>query len=186
MLVHPVDDWRLAQLTYLLTSILSIKPISSLLVSMMFLSSLLTLANFRFWTSGFGVITSPAVENGFRLVDRKFFVPKVSLVMSWRKNRSDVSHQLVLRFAKALHMLINPWKRATSTSLPLISTDLLWKLSTYATTLPCPSWTLAQAQVTCPQLWPPSWDQNLRTLVWKYTKMWYSIPRRPLTCGSLP
>lgn len=68
--------------------------------------------------AGFGVISAPVVEAGFRLVDRKIFVPKVTIMTNMvrkptqtQRNHNSHSrflHVPLLRTSNFLRMLISP------------------------------------------------------------------------------
>jgi len=56
---------------------LRVKRLSFTIINLFFLHLFALSTTFAFAPTGFGVISTPIVERGFRNVDRRFFVPKV-------------------------------------------------------------------------------------------------------------
>ena len=92
---------------------------------------------------GFGVITSDHVEDGFRQVDRKFFVPRV-------RQHVQISHFLhywcssficIVREMNLSPILISHWSMATFTYLLRIYMDLPSRLWISSQIPPCRFWT---------------------------------------------
>ena len=137
--------------------------------------------------SGFGVISSQSVEDGFRNVDRRFFVPQVrqgwsqSLSLNFEyigvfphESRRSFLLTYFVRFfllvsphriAKRSHIRINLSKRGIFTFPLPTYTEVFWKRWNCIQTLPLAFWMLGLEQVTFRVLRQLFWVTALATTV---------------------